>query len=98
MANKFDPNTGQPLKPVDVKRTVYDKDTGEPHVCEPVDAPELIKSGHYVAEKGDKAEKPEKPVADMNKKEIMKKLKSLDIDFDKKANTEDLRALIPTQE
>lgn len=97
MANKFDPNTGQPLKPADVKRTVYDKDSGEQHVCEPVDAPELIKSGQYVAEKGDKAEQVEKPVAEMNKKEIMKKLKSLNINFDKKAETEDLRALIPTE-
>jgi len=95
MANKFDPETGQPLKPIDVKRTVYDKDTGKPLVCEPVDAAELIASGQYVA---DKVEQVEKTVAEMNKKEIMKKLKSLDIDFDKTANTEDLRALIPKQE
>ena len=98
MANKYDPNTGQPVKPADVKRTVYDKDSGKAHICEPVDAAELIASGQYVANKGDKVEKVEKPVAEMNKKEIMKKLKSLEIDFDKKADTEDLRALIPEQE
>jgi len=98
MANKFDPETGQPLKPIDVKRTVFDKDTGKEHVCEPVDAAELIASGQYVANKGDKGEADEKTVADMNKKEIMKKLKSLKIEFDKTAGTEDLRALIPEQE
>ena len=57
MANKFDPETGQPLKPVDVKKTVFDKDTGKPFVCEPVDAAELIASGQYVAEKVGKKEK-----------------------------------------
>ena len=104
MANNFDPETGQPLKPVDVKRTVYDKDSGKAHICEPVDVAELIASGQYVDDKdkvGKKKKKPEqveKPVAEMNKKEIMKKLKSLEIDFDKKADTEDLRALIPEQE
>lgn len=76
--------------------TVYEKKTGKPLKCEPVDATELVDSGFYVkedpnAEKADES----KP---LNKKEIMKLLKSLEIDFDKTADTEDLRALIPEQE
>jgi len=51
MANKFDPETGQPIKAA--KQTVYEKESGKPLQCEPVDVAELIKSGFYVKDKAD---------------------------------------------
>ena len=75
--------------------TVYEKKTGKPLKCEPVDATELVDSGFYVKEDPSVKVDESKP---LNKKEIMKLLKSLEIDFDKTADTEDLRALIPEQE
>lgn len=46
-SNTFAAHTGRPLPPSRQRATVYDRETGEALVAFPVDARELVASGHY---------------------------------------------------
>jgi hypothetical protein len=70
--------------------TVYEKKTGKPHKCEPVDARELVDSGAYVKKVEEESSGPKEGT----KEWICEQLENAGVEFDSSAKKADLQEIL----